>query len=81
MVVYRAAVVGTDHSVCPKTSNIPVFLRQAGNTYHKYFNEIHNDDITKTFFNEIHKYNNKMTAVKSDFFWISKAHNTDHLLS
>ncbi len=23
----------------------------------------------------------KMTVVKSDFFWISKAHNTDHLLS
>ncbi len=37
-----------ERAVCPKTPNIPVFLRQAGNTYHKYFNVIHKDDITKT---------------------------------
>ncbi len=77
------------YTVCPKTPNIPVFLRQAGNTYHKYFNVIHKDDITKTFF--LMRFINiiimilmrfiKMTVVKSDFFWISKAHNTDNLLS
>ncbi len=52
-----------------------VFLRQAENTYHKYFNGIHKDDTTflMRFI--------KMTVVKGDFFWISKAHKTDHLLS
>ncbi len=51
----------------PKTPNIPVFLRQAGNTYHKYFNGIHKDDITKTiFFNEIHKYSTDFNEIHKD---------------
>ncbi len=60
------------NTVCPKTPNIPVFLRQAGNTILM----VHKDDITKTIFFLMRFI--KMTVVKSDFFWISKA---DHLLS